>query len=112
MSPTTMSWWMPWFLSCKSKSVLAKPLETNAPWRRSRLAWARTRDGSPTPRAVFEALSRPRRLLNRRNVLPSLVVARAVSMMQRVEDAKPRLTRGIEDPQHVRHAVIGFCDTL
>src|SRR5262249_4017086 len=27
MSPTTMSWWMRWFLSCKSKSVLAKPLE-------------------------------------------------------------------------------------
>src|SRR5215468_4452899 len=27
MSPMTMSLWMPCFLSCKSKSVLAKPLE-------------------------------------------------------------------------------------
>ena len=26
-SPMTMSWWMPRFLSCKSRSVLAKPLE-------------------------------------------------------------------------------------
>ena len=27
MSPTTIGLWMPCFLSCKSKSVLAKPLE-------------------------------------------------------------------------------------
>src|SRR5215475_15596511 len=27
ISPMTMSWWMPCFLSCKSRSVLAKPLE-------------------------------------------------------------------------------------
>src|ERR1700677_1891955 len=27
MSPMTMSWWMPCFLSCRSRSVLAKPLE-------------------------------------------------------------------------------------
>src|SRR5262249_23508859 len=102
---------MPWFLSCKSKSVLAKPLEHH---RGDDLAWLRLELGPdlPTPRAVFEALSRPRRPLNGRNVLPSLVVARAVSMMQRVEDAKPRLTRGIEDLQHMRHAVIGFCNTL
>src|SRR6202035_4226697 len=39
------------------------------------------------PGAVFEGLSRPGCLLNGRNVLPSFVVARAVSMMQSVEDA-------------------------
>src|SRR5208337_2620772 len=63
-----------------------------------------------TPRAVFEALSLPRCLLNGRNVLPSLVVARTVSMMQRVEDAKPRVARGIQDFQHMRNTVIRFCN--
>src|SRR4030095_153656 len=42
-----------------------------------------------TPRAVFECLSRPGGLLNRRNVLPSLVVARVISTMQRIENAMP-----------------------
>jgi hypothetical protein len=51
------------------------------------------------PRAVFEALSLPRGLLNGRNVLPSLVVSRTVSMMQCIKDAKLRLARGIEDLQ-------------
>src|SRR5206468_8215578 len=36
-----------------------------------------------TPHAVFEALSRPSCLLDRRNVLPSLVVALTVTTMQR-----------------------------
>ena len=61
-----------------------------------------------TPRAVFERLVRPRRLLNGRYVLPSLVVARTVSTMQRIEDAKLRLPRGIEDLLHMRNAVIRF----
>src|SRR5262249_20382088 len=64
-----------------------------------------------TPRAVFEALVLPRCLLNGRNVLPSLVIARAISMMQRIEDAKPRLPRGSQDLQHVRNAVIRFCNS-
>src|SRR5262249_26960785 len=61
------------------------------------LAWLGLEFGTdlPTPRAVFEALSRPRRLLNGRNVLPSLVVARTVSMMQRV--------RRREAPPYARH---------
>jgi hypothetical protein len=42
-----------------------------------------------TPRSVFEALVRPGCLLDGRNVLPSLVVARAVAPMQRIEDSKP-----------------------
>ena len=43
-----------------------------------------------TPPAVFEALARPCYLLNQRNVLPSLVVTRTVSTMQRIEDAQLR----------------------
>jgi hypothetical protein len=46
-----------------------------------------------TPGAVFEALVHPRCLLNGRNVLPSLVVARPESMMQCIEDPKLRLPR-------------------
>src|SRR5215469_16205523 len=62
------------------------------------------------PCAVFESLSRPRKLLDRRNVLPVLVVARAVTMMQRIEDAKLRLPRSIQDLQHMRNATIRFCN--
>src|SRR5262249_61936846 len=64
-----------------------------------------------TPRAVFEALSRPARLLNGRNVLPSLVVARRVSMGQCIEDAKLRPARGSEDVQHMRDASRCLCNT-
>src|SRR5262249_1808775 len=63
-----------------------------------------------TPRAVFEALSLPRGFLNGRNVLPGLVVARTVSVMQCIEDAEPRLSRGIQHLQHMRYAVIRFCN--
>jgi hypothetical protein len=67
--------------------------------RGDNLAWLRLELGTDlaTPRAVFEALLHPRCLLNGRNVLPSLVVARTVSMMQRLEDPKLRLPRGIQD---------------
>src|SRR6516162_7953932 len=73
--------------------------------RGDNLAWLRVELGTDlaTPRSV---------LLNGRDVLPGLVVARTVSMMQRVEDVKPRLPRGIEDLRHMRHAVICFGDTL
>jgi hypothetical protein len=30
--------------------------------------------------------------------------------MHRIEDAKPRVARGIEDLQHMRDAVIRFCN--
>ena len=46
-----------------------------------------------TPRAILECLSRPRRLLNRRNVLPGLVVARTVSTMHCIENLQLRLAR-------------------
>src|SRR5215510_5199494 len=50
-----------------------------------------------TPGAVFEGLMPPGRLLDRRNVLPGLVVAWTVTTMQRIEDAQRRLPRRMQD---------------
>src|SRR5262245_41697581 len=63
-----------------------------------------------TPRAVFEALVYPCCLLNGGDVLPSLIVARTVSMMQCIEDPKLRIPRGIQDLQHMRNTVVRFCN--
>src|SRR5262249_2830091 len=63
-----------------------------------------------TPGAVFEGLMHPSRLLRRRNVLPGLVVAWAVSMMQRIENAKPRLPCSSQDLQHICNTIICLCD--
>src|SRR5262245_21918515 len=78
------------------------------------VAWLRCEFAADlaTPRAVFEGLVRPRRLLDRRNVLPGLVVARAISMMQGIEDAKPRLPRRIQNLQHMGNTFVGFSNTL
>jgi hypothetical protein len=54
-----------------------------------------------TPCIVCKHLTGPTRPLDWRNVLPGLVVARAVSMMQRVEDPKLSLPPRIQDLQHV-----------
>src|SRR5215470_3228163 len=62
-----------------------------------------------TPRPVFKGLMRPSCLLNWSNVLPSLVVARTVAMMQRIENANFRTARSIQDLQHIRHTSICFC---
>ena len=77
------------------------------------LAWLRRELGADfsAPRTVFEGLSLERPLLNGRNVLPSFVVARTVSTMHRVEDAKPRVARGMQDLQHMGNAVIRFRNT-
>src|SRR5262245_40007071 len=64
------------------------------------------------PGPVLEGLMRPGRLLDGSNVLPGLVVARAIPMMQRIEDAELRLPRRIENLQHVWNTVIRFCDGL
>src|SRR5499426_76287 len=60
------------------------------------------------PRAVFEALMPPRRLLNGRNVLPGLIVARTVPMMHCIEDPKFRNSRRVQDLQHMGNAAIRF----
>jgi len=58
------------------------------------------------PRAVFEGFVLPRRLLNRSDVRPCLVVAWTVAMMHSVEYSQLRLPRGTQDPQHVGNAVV------
>src|SRR5262245_35419846 len=62
------------------------------------------------PRAVFEGLAPPCRLLNGSDVLPGLVVARPVAMVQGIEYPKLRLPCRIEDLQHVRNAIVRFGD--
>jgi hypothetical protein len=47
------------------------------------------------PRAVLESPSHPGRLLNRRDVLPSLVVARTIAPVQGIEDPQLRLAGGV-----------------
>jgi len=64
------------------------------------------------PRAVLEDLRPPGPGLNRRDVPPGLVVAGTVSMMERVEDAQPGSARSIENPQHVRNALVRLGDSL
>ena len=64
------------------------------------------------PRPVFEGLMRPGCLLDRRDILPGLVVAGTVPMMQRIEDAKPRLPRRMQHLHHMRNPPIGFCHSL
>src|SRR5262249_10275629 len=78
------------------------------------VAWLRCKFAPDlaAPGAVFEGLVRPRCLLDGRNVLPTLVVARAISMMQRIEDADVRLPRRIQDSQHIRNTVVRFGNAL
>src|SRR5215475_13089206 len=64
-----------------------------------------------TPSTVFEGFSPPRCPLDRRNILPSLVVAWSISMMHCIEDAKLRLPRGVEDLQHIGNAAIRLRDS-
>src|SRR5215472_12564757 len=80
--------------------------------RRDDLTWLGHELGPDlaAPCAVFEGLSVRCRLLYGRNVFPSLVVARTVTTMQRIEDTKLRLSRRVQDLQHMRDAVIRFCD--
>src|SRR5262245_1544898 len=65
-----------------------------------------------TPGAVFKCLTLPAPLLNRRDVPPSLVVARTVAMMQRIKDAQIRIPCGIQNLQHIRNTLIGFCNSF
>ncbi len=65
-----------------------------------------------SPRAVFEGLSQPSCLLNGRNVLPGLVVPRAISAMQRIKDADASPSHGLQDLDHMRYRLVGFSHTL
>src|SRR5262245_60492522 len=98
---------MPCFLSCRSKSVLAKPLEHLGGDDLARLGLELGTDLA-APGAVLEALVLPRCLLNGGNVFPSLVVSRPVSTVRHIEDAKLRLARRVQNLQHMWNAVIRF----
>ena len=63
-----------------------------------------------TPRAVCEGLSRPRRLLNRRDIFPCLVIPRTISMMHGIENPQLSLARGIQNLQHMGNAIIRLGD--
>src|SRR5262245_31401138 len=77
------------------------------------LTWLRREFGTDlaTPGTVFEAFSPPRCPLDRRNILPGLVVARSISMMHRIEDPKLRLPRGLQNLEHIGNAAIRLRDS-
>ena len=50
-----------------------------------------------TPRPEFECSTRPRRFLDRRDISLGLVIARTESTMRRIEDAKARFSRRIQN---------------
>src|SRR5262249_22619656 len=64
------------------------------------------------PGPVLEGLVRPSCLLDGSNVLPGFVVAWAIPMMQRIENAQPHLSRSTQDLQHVRNAIIRLRNSL
>jgi hypothetical protein len=73
-------------------------------------AWREFDTEFATPGAELKGLSRPSRLLNGRNLFPCLIVSRTVSVMHRIENPQLRLTCGIQDLQHMRHALIRLGD--
>src|SRR5215471_21312862 len=91
---------------------VGKTLEHQCSRATCRLVAARIHGGSRPPRALFEGLMRPGCLLNWRNVLSSLVVARAMSAMQRIEFLKLRFPRCIQDLHQMRNTLVGFSDGL
>ena len=64
------------------------------------------------PRAVFKDLACPTSLLDRRDILLRFVIARTISMMERIENPKPRLPRRIQNFEHVRNALVSFRNAL
>src|SRR6476469_7266646 len=61
-----------------------------------------------SPRAVFERLTRPGSLLDRRNILPRLVVAGTIATMKRIENTKLGRARRIQDLEHIGNTIIRF----
>src|SRR4029077_12495842 len=64
------------------------------------------------PSPVFERLPRPPCFLNGRDVLPSLIVARSISTMHRIENADTSFSRGVEDLGHMGNAFVALGDPL
>jgi hypothetical protein len=65
-----------------------------------------------TLHAIFEGRMRPSGLLNGHDVLSSLVIARTVAAMQRIENGNARLPRRVEHLRHMRNTLVGFSNTL
>ena len=93
---------MPCFLSCKSKSVFAKPLEHQCSAATiSPSLWQEPGMDLRPPRAGPPCFVLPRCPLDGCYVIPGLVVARTVATMHCIEDPNLRLTRRIQDLQHM-----------
>src|SRR5262245_30955102 len=65
-----------------------------------------------TPGAVFERLAGPASFLDRRSIFPAFIIAWTISAMHRVENAKLRLPRRVQNLQHVRNTVVRLSDAL
>src|SRR5215470_5262767 len=76
------------------------------------LAWFRREFGPDLATHVpySKALRDQVALLNGCDVFPGLIVGRAVSMMERIEDANPHVPRRIQKLQHIRNAIICLCN--
>src|SRR5579872_2022258 len=64
------------------------------------------------PCAVFEGFSIPGCLLDWRHILPCLVVAGAISPMERVEHSDSRPPSSVENLHHVGNTLVRFGDAL
>src|SRR5262249_36693836 len=74
------------------------------------VAWLRRKLGAnlSSPCAVFEDLALHRCLLDGRDVLPALVIAWAIPMVHRVEDAEPSFPCGGDELEHMSDGM-GCC---
>src|SRR6476619_339878 len=65
-----------------------------------------------TPGAVFENFTRPARLLDGRDVSPRLVIARAVSMVERIENADSGTSGCVQNRLHMWDTTVGLRNSL
>src|SRR5215467_10548867 len=112
MSPMTMSLWMLCFLSCKSRSVLAKPLEHSVPVRQSHLVPARIRHGTRHPMCRIRSSCAATCLVESAQCRSTFR-----SRLHDTDDAWHRrreasLRVGIQDLQHVGNAVVCLSDSF
>src|SRR2546422_2547733 len=101
---------MPCFLSCKSRSVLGKPLEHQCSIATiSPGCGANSFRISPSHVLYSKALLDQPAFWDRGDVLPGLVVARTIPVMHRIEDAKPSFPRRVQNLQHIRNTAVCLC---